>query len=306
MIQILVLGGTRDAVRLVTALSALEDVRVIYSLAGVTREPIVPTCEVRTGGFGGVEGLQRYLEDARINGVLDATHPFAARMAMHAAQACGAAQISRLKYLRPAWEPEEGDAWTQTVSAEETLPHLAAARRIFLTIGVRELEPFAGLSNAWFLVRFINSPDGTLPLPRHEVLIDRGPFSLDGEMDLMSRYKIDALVTKNSGGQLVTAKLTAARRLGIPVLMIKRPRAPAAPCALHHHRTCLLQLRLQCRIRCTHQLAHTLARRLTSPYALHCRRACLLQLVLTLRLCHSLRPRRHLRRCPLRLAALLL
>ena len=227
MIQILVLGGTRDAVRFATALSALEDVRVIYSLAGVTREPIVPACEVRTGGFGGVEGLQRYLEDARIDGVLDATHPFAARMAMHAAQACGAVQIPRLKYLRPAWEPEEGDAWTQIVSAEEALSHLAAARRIFLTIGVRELEPFAGLSNAWFLVRFINSPDGPLPLPRHEVLIDRGPFSLDGEMDLMSRYKIDALVTKNSGGQLVTAKLTAARRLGIPVLMIKRPRAPA-------------------------------------------------------------------------------
>ena len=229
MKKILVLGGTRDAVSLAIELSAVEGVRVIYSLAGVTREPIVPTCEVRTGGFGGVQGLQRYLEDARIDAVLDATHPYAARMAMHAAQACGMAQISRLKYLRPAWEPGEADKWTQVASAEEALPHLAAARRIFLTIGVRELEPFAGLSNAWFLIRFINSPDRPLMLPRHEVLIDRGPFSLDGEMNLMSRYNIDALVTKNSGGQLVTAKLTAARRLGIPVLMINRPPAPAGP-----------------------------------------------------------------------------
>ena len=229
MIQILVLGGTRDAVRLATALSALEDVHVIYSLAGVTHEPILPTCEVRTGGFGGVEGLQRYLEDARIDGVLDATHPFAARMAMHAEKACGSAQIPRLKYLRPAWQPEEGDVWIQIASAEEALSHLGSARRIFLTIGVRELEPFAGLSNAWFLIRFINLPDDPLPLPRHEVLIDRGPFSLDGEMDLMSHYQIDALVTKNSGGQLVVAKLTAARRLGIPVFMIDRPPAPAGP-----------------------------------------------------------------------------
>ena len=227
MIQILVLGGTRDAVRLATALSALEDVRVIYSLAGVTREPIVPTCEVRTGGFGGVEGLQRYLEDARIDAVLDATHPFAARMAMHAAQACGAAQIPRLKYLRPAWDPEEGDAWAQINSAEEAIPHLASARRIFLTIGVRQLEIFASLSDAWFLIRFINSPDRSLPLPRREVLIDRGPFSLDSEVDLMSRYGIDALVTKNSGGHMVAAKLAAARRLNIPVVMINRPPPPA-------------------------------------------------------------------------------
>ncbi len=127
MKKILVLGGTRDAVSLATELSAVEGVRVIYSLAGVTREPIVPTCEVRTGGFGGVEGLQRYLEDARIDAVLDATHPYAARMAMHAAQACGMAQISRLKYLRPAWEPGEADKWTQVASAEEALPHLAPA-----------------------------------------------------------------------------------------------------------------------------------------------------------------------------------
>ena len=103
----------------------MEGVRVIYSLAGVTRQPIVPTCEVRIGGFGGVEGLQRYLEDARIDAVLDATHPYAARMAMHAAQACGYGPNSPARYLRPAWEPGEGDKWTQVASAEEALPHLA-------------------------------------------------------------------------------------------------------------------------------------------------------------------------------------
>ena len=226
MTQILVLGGTQDAVSLATTLSAMEDVHVIYSLAGVTLQPNLPQCEVRTGGFGGAEGLQRYLVQACIDGVLDATHPFAVRMAAHAAQACGAVQISRIKYLRPAWEPEEQDAWIQVASVEGVIPHLATVQRIFLTIGLRELDPFFDLTNAWFLLRFINPPSAPLPLPRHKVLIDRGPFSLDGETELMTQYRIDALVTKNSGGNLVRAKLTAARLLGIPVFMINRPAAP--------------------------------------------------------------------------------
>ena len=184
MKKILVLGGTRDAVSLATELSAVEGVRVIYSLAGVTREPIVPTCEVRIGGFGGVEGLQEV--SGRCSDRCRAGRHPSLRRAHGDARCAGVRHgpNSPAQVSASGLEAGEADKWTQVASAEEALPHLAAARRIFLTIGVRELEPFAGLSNAWFLIRFINSPDGPLMLPRHEVLIDRGPFSLDGEMNL--------------------------------------------------------------------------------------------------------------------------
>jgi len=229
MTKLLVLGGTRDAVALAKTLSKHERLHVIYSLAGVTVEPVLPDCEVRRGGFGGADGLLDYVQEVGIDAVLDATHPFAARMAMNAAEACNELDIPRLKYLRPAWEPEEEDNWVRVSSAAETVPYLSHTKRIFLTIGVRELEPFGSLENAWFLVRFINQPDGPLPLPAYEILIDRGPFDHDGEVALMKEHNIEALVTKNSGGHLVGAKLTAASELGLPVIMIDRPALPAGP-----------------------------------------------------------------------------
>ena len=229
MTKILILGGTRDAVGLAKSLPDQEGLAVTYSLAGVTVAPVLPDCEVRRGGFGGVDGLRAFLEEERFDALLDATHPYAATMAESAARACEALKLPRLKYLRPAWEPEDGDDWTRVLSAAEAVPHLRDAKRIFLTIGVRGLEPFGELGDAWFLVRFINQPEAPLSLPAHEVLIDRGPFTHEGEMALLKEHRIDALVTKNSGGHLVGAKLTAARALGIPVLMIDRPRLPDGP-----------------------------------------------------------------------------
>ncbi|NQV57257.1 MAG: cobalt-precorrin-6A reductase [Rhodospirillales bacterium] len=223
MTRVLLLGGTKDARALAEYASGLPQFDVIYSLAGVTKDPKLPDCTVRQGGFGGASGLQDYLKSEHIEAVIDATHPFAAGIAANAHDACKALGLPRLKFQRPAWPPEPGDAWTQVPTIEAAARHLADHPcTAFLTIGVKELAAFEAIKGCRYLVRYIHAPDGGASLPNWDVVIDRGPFDLGNETALMQKYEIQALVTKNSGGD-GTAKLTAARGLSIPVIMIDRP-----------------------------------------------------------------------------------
>ena len=75
----------------------------------------------------------------------------------------------------------------------------------------------------WFLVRSVDPPEPPVPA-RMRVLLDRGPFTLDGERALLREHAIDVLVTKNSGGP--APKLAAARELGVPVVIVERPPLP--------------------------------------------------------------------------------
>lgn len=213
---------------LAEACAAQGDFEVISSLAGRTRSPTLPPGEVRSGGFGGAEGLARFLVDHGIDRLIDATHPFAAQIGAHAEQACREVEVPRLRLLRPPWQPEPGDRWIEVadlVDAARRLPE--RGRRVFLTVGQRDLEAFAGL-DLWFLVRTIE-PAGPLPLRRAHWLAGRGPFAVEGEIALLRAHGIDVLVTKASGGAATYAKLVAARRLGLPVLMVRRPPPPAGP-----------------------------------------------------------------------------
>ncbi|MEU4688118.1 cobalt-precorrin-6A reductase [Actinoplanes sp. NPDC023714] len=224
--RILLLGGTSDARRLATLLTdAGHD--VVSSLAGRTRDPLLPAGRVRIGGFGGVDGLTAYLRDERIDVLVDATHPFAARMTGHAALACAASLVPRMVLRRPGWTASPGDEWHRVASPREAaalIPGLG--RRVFLTTGRQTIAAFAELDECWFLARSVEPPSGTLP--RHlEVLLDRGPFTVDGERELMAAHRIGVLVTKDSGG--ADAKLVAARGLGIPVVMVDRPALPPGP-----------------------------------------------------------------------------
>jgi precorrin-6A/cobalt-precorrin-6A reductase len=228
MARILILGGTRDAVNLAGAASALPGTEVIYSLAGVTQNPNLPGCEVRTGGFGGPEGLQVYLSDAKIDAVIDATHPFAAEIAANVFVASEGIGLPRLKFLRPPWVPKNGDNWIDVGSVADAVSFLRDhSSTVFLTIGTREIAAFAGLENCRFLIRYIHPPKGGVPLNNCEVVVDRGPFVLDGETELIRSKGVQYLVSKNSGGDGAAAKLEAARSLGIPVIMINRPAPPA-------------------------------------------------------------------------------
>jgi precorrin-6A/cobalt-precorrin-6A reductase len=231
--RLLVLGGTSEAAALVRALATADrDLDVVTSLAGRTSTlPDLPGT-LRVGGFGGIDGLARYLEEAGVAAVVDATHPFAAQMPWHAEAACRAVGRPRLRLLRPAWTPSSDDRWHAVPDLDAAADALRAigARRVFLTTGRQELAPFARMTDVWFLVRSIEPPAPD-ELPAGEVVLDRGPFAVDDERALMAGREIDVLVTKNSGAAATHAKLVAARHLGIPVVMVDRPPTPLVPIA---------------------------------------------------------------------------
>jgi precorrin-6A/cobalt-precorrin-6A reductase len=224
--RLLILGGTGEAAALArTAVERFRDrLDVATSLAGRTSAPAALTGRVRIGGFGGVEGLAAYLRDRRIDLLIDATHPFAAVMSAHARLAAEAAGIERLTLARPAWPRHPRDRWVEVAdmaAAAAALPRLG--RRAFITVGANEIAAFAGLAQVWMLVRLVEPPQVPLPLARHQLMTDKGPFTVTGETALMENHGIDVLVTKASGGAATAAKIEAARARDLPVLMVRRP-----------------------------------------------------------------------------------
>jgi len=230
--RVLILGGTAEAAGLARALFEDAGVAAITSLAGRTRAPAALPGEVRVGGFGGPEALSAYLRDEAIDLAVDATHPFAARISRNAARACAAAGVARLLLARPPWTAQTGDNWVpaaDTAAAAGALPGLGD--RVFLAIGRQELAAFAGLAGIWFLVRLVERPEAPPPLADYRLVLGRGPFAVAAERGLLREHRIDAVVSKNSGGAGASAKIAAARELGLPVVMIERPPAPQSETA---------------------------------------------------------------------------
>ena len=228
--RLLLLGGTTEASALAAALAGRPDIAAILSLAGRTRAPAPAPIPMRSGGFGGAEGLRGYLEAERIDAVVDATHPFAAQMARNAAQACAAAGVPLLALSRPPWARQAGDRWIEVEAMDEAARALGSApRRVFLTQGRQQLAAFAAAPQHFYLLRAIEAPDDLEALPRRRLILARGPFSRAGEEALLREERIDMLVSKNSGGDATYAKLEAARALGLPVVMVRRPARPPVP-----------------------------------------------------------------------------
>jgi len=227
-LRVLVLGGTLDASRLAQAL-AKAGVDGIFSYAGRTSAPIAQPLPTRVGGFGGVAGLQAFLQTERITHVADATHPFAAQMSSNAVQACASAGVPLLALERPAWQAQSGDVWQHVpdiAAAVQALPTEPA--RVFLAIGRQHLAPFLACTQHWYLLRLVD-PVLDLPAERGQVVLDRGPFTVEGDRTLLQAYGITHIVSKNSGGAGAQAKLTAARERSLPVILIDRPFIAARP-----------------------------------------------------------------------------
>jgi precorrin-6A/cobalt-precorrin-6A reductase len=231
--SVLVLAGTAEARALARALEQ-SGVRVICSLAGRVKAPRLPVGEVRIGGFGGPAELARWLGDHSIAAVVDATHPFAERISASAAEASRIACVPLMRLERPGWEEATGDRWHWVDSlpdAADAIGRLGAGR-VFLTTGRQGLAAFADDSSTWFLIRCVDPPDAPLP-PRRELVLDRGPFTLAGELNLIQANAIDLLVTKHSGGPMTEAKLRAARTRGLAVVIVRRPRRPTTCPSVH-------------------------------------------------------------------------
>lgn len=225
--HVLILGGTTEARELAAALAGRPGVRVTTSLAGRVARPGAIAGEVRVGGFGGAEGLADWLRAEHVDALVDATHPFARAITAHAARAAAVTGVPSLVLRRPGWHPGPRDRWHPVDSlaeAAESLPGLG--RRVFLTTGRMELAAFAHLTALHFVVRSVEPPEAPMP-PHTEVILARGPFTVADESALLHDHRIDVLVTKDSGGAATAAKLTAARELALPVVVVRRPPLPA-------------------------------------------------------------------------------
>ncbi|MFI2373661.1 cobalt-precorrin-6A reductase [Streptomyces sp. NPDC018964] len=224
--HVLVLGGTAEARALAAELSARPGTRVTTSLAGRVTRPGAVAGELRVGGFGGARGLTDWLREQRVDAVVDATHPFAETITANAARAATVTGLPLVVLRRPGWRPGPGDHWHPVPSLEAAaglLPRLG--HRILLTTGRLGLAAFAHLTEPHFVVRSVEPPEPPMP-PHTRVLLARGPFTVAGETALLREHRVDVLVTKDSGGAATAAKLTAARDLALPVVVVRRPPLP--------------------------------------------------------------------------------
>ena len=229
---ILVLGGTGEARRLADLL-VTAGLDVVTALAGKVTRPRLPRGEVRIGGFGGAEGLAHWLRENAVSAVIDATDPFADEISTDAVHAATETGTPLLRLHRPPWAERPGDEWIRVPDTRAAAQVVAERfRRPMLTVGKQGASEFAGDTRGSYLIRCSEPPPGPLP-HRYLLVLDRGPFGEDSERTLMSRHRIDVLVTRNSGGDSSAAKLAAARDLRIPVVMVDRPEAPPAPETVH-------------------------------------------------------------------------
>jgi precorrin-6A/cobalt-precorrin-6A reductase len=222
----LILGGTGDANQLAER-CVREKINAIYSYAGRTRIPLGHELPTRIGGFGGVAGFADFIREEDITHVIDATHPFAAEMSRHAVKACVATGTPLLALERAPWVRLSGDHWIEVADIDAAVAALPEKRaRVFLAIGRQHLAPFAAKLQHAYTLRLVDAPDGALPLPDAEVIVSRGPFTLQSDRELMRSRGIEFMVARNSGGAGARAKIDAARELGLTVIMIERPALP--------------------------------------------------------------------------------
>lgn len=228
--RVLILGGTTEASRLARLMAGRPDLAPVLSLAGRTEAPVAQPIPTRIGGFGGVAGLVAYLRAEAIEAVVDATHPFAAVMSRHAAEACRIAGVPLCAHSRPPWALAPGDRWIEVADNAAAVAALGTEpRRVLLTIGRLGVAAFRAAPQHHYVIRSIDPPPAEDLPPDARLVLDRGPFDEAAETQLMRAERIDGLVTKNSGGTATYPKIAAARALGLPVILVTPPARPDVP-----------------------------------------------------------------------------
>ncbi len=224
--KLLVLAGTAEARALAERLAGDRRFEVVASLAGATRAPVRYAVPVRVGGFGGEDLQEKYIIDNGFEAVLDATHPFARIMPMRTRAICTRLGLPCLRLLRPGWRPGPGDRWTWVADEAAVAGVITTGARVFLATGRRSLPRFAALADGRHLVaRVIDPPETPFPFPKGDWLVGRPPYALVDEVETFRAHRIDVLVAKDAGGP-AGAKLAAARALGLPVVLLRRPPEP--------------------------------------------------------------------------------
>ncbi|KPB02782.1 cobalt-precorrin-6A reductase [Ahrensia marina] len=219
---ILILGGTKEAAELAEKLVAeLPVARIISSLAGRTKEPSPLAGEVRIGGFGGPDGLARFLIQNEVTRFIDATHPFAKTISANAKIAAKKTGLDLEIRTRQPWQKHTGDLWIEVTSLEEARKEIPAGARVLLALGSQYIDIFNTVDHAHFIVRMVDEPSTPLPLPHHTMIIGK-PGNLGEETAILKQFSITHILCRNSGGQGAYAKIEAARALKIPVIIVEQ------------------------------------------------------------------------------------
>ncbi|CAN7151326.1 cobalt-precorrin-6A reductase [Aminobacter sp. LjRoot7] len=230
--HILILGGTTEARQLAAKLATRGDLDILLSLAGRTENPAEQPVPVRTGGFGGAQGLADWLAGHKTDLLIDATHPYAARISANAAEAARISGVPIFALRRPGWKTVDGDRWTQVENGEEAVAALGqTSRRVFLALGRQEVAAFETAPQHAYVIRSVDPIEPPLGVPDATYILARGPFAEADERALLEAHRIDVIVAKNSGGQATYGKIAAARQLGIEVILFRRPHLPDVPSA---------------------------------------------------------------------------
>jgi len=228
MARILILGGTAEARQLAGRLVGRPGLDITLSLAGRTASPAAQPVPIRVGGFGGADGLANYLVGERIDALIDATHPYATMISANAVAAARRSGVPLVALRRPPWVAVSGDRWIEVSDVRKAVHALGQKpRRVFMALGLNELAPFCNAPQHYYLIRSVDPVDPPLPLPHVGYVTGRGPFAEADDHALMTEHRIDVVVAKNSGGPATYGKIAAARALGIDVIMLCRPAAPA-------------------------------------------------------------------------------
>ncbi|MBD9389564.1 cobalt-precorrin-6A reductase [Agrobacterium sp. AGB01] len=225
--SILILGGTADARILSGKLAEESGYRILLSMAGRTREPVKQPVPVRSGGFGGADGLASFIMENAFDLLVDATHPYAARISANAVHAAQQAQVPLIALERAVWQRQVGDHWQAVADVKEAVCAVgSSSKNAFLALGRQELLPFEAAPQHNYLIRSVDPVEPALAVPHARYMTARGPFVLEDEITMLRDNRIDIIVSKNSGGAAAYGKIEAARQLGIEVVMIERPPHP--------------------------------------------------------------------------------
>jgi precorrin-6A/cobalt-precorrin-6A reductase len=218
--KILLLGGTAEAAELAARLHK-RGIAVTTALAGRTREPAPLKGNIRTGGFGGPDGLAAFLLANRFTLLVDMTHPFATQMSENAMLASAQTGIPLLAFHRPGWEKGAGDQWIEVPDIAAAVDAIPSQARVLLALGSQHIAPFATRTDVHFVVRMVDRPDTPLFPFDHEVMTAK-PGTVEEEFRLLESKGMTYIVCRNSGGKASYTKIAAARLLGLPIIMIGR------------------------------------------------------------------------------------
>ncbi len=229
--KILILGGTSEAFEIAINLKQqFPEIDTITSLAGRTKNPRTPPGQFISGGFGGELGLQRFLKNEKIRLVIDATHPFAQKISNSSYKACKKCNIPRIMLVRPEWNLNKYRNFIEVENIKAASNIIAkTSTRVFITTGTKGLNHFENMINIWFLIRLIQAPLHPLKIKNHKIILCPPPFNIKTERTLLKNYRIDCLLSKNSGSTATKAKIIAASELDIPIIFIRQPPRPVSP-----------------------------------------------------------------------------